>query len=245
MSRFILQIHGYGDSKLSICAAECNAELGVRGIIKAKEAFSLDSLHDLTLHQLIDFKHSYLVAHFIPNHQDLKPQQSLIGLLDEKNQPFATIKDAIMHYFNASEQLSAQLCLASNKQFCAGMLLQRIPTEGGLSEAQNHKETKENDWQTLLLLAKTLSKQELLELQPIDIAQRIFYEYVQAEQVLIYEEKPYFSCTCSYEKAEQSLILLLEEPSEREYFIQQSTQNIAVDCHFCGAIYQVKLANLL
>lgn len=134
-----------------------------------------------------------------------------------------------------SEQLDTRLVLAADDTVAAGLLIQRLPVEGegnlagrrnedaiGLSEAYNR----------IAMLAATLTREELLTLQPQQILHRLFWE----ETVRVFEpQHPRFACTCSRERVQNMLRGL--GPEESLGLIEERGL-VEVGCEFCGLQYR-------
>lgn len=129
---------------------------------------------------------------------------------------------ALEGYFAASEQLPTRLWLAAGDLRSAGMLLQRLPSEGGAAE----------DWERIGMLAQTLTRRELLELPAAQLLYRLFNE----ERVRLFESEPVaFRCTCSRQRVEDTLRALGRTEVE-ETLAEQGA--IEVDCEFCNRSYR-------
>ena len=66
-----------------------------------------------------------------------------------------SIEGCINHYFESSEQLDTKLWLSSEEKSVGGLLIQRVPEEGGRALLED------SNWQTLATLADTITKKEL------------------------------------------------------------------------------------
>ena len=147
-----------------------------------------------------------------------------------------TLADALNVYFLQSEQLPSTFQLLVTPDCVAGFFLQLLPDsrttrEQLVAEGADHTMTelqdREEDWNRINILAATLEASELLNLPPTQLLTRLFHE----EQVSVHLPKPLrFSCTCSREKVENTLITLgLAEVED----ILQVEGKVEVDCEFC------------
>jgi molecular chaperone Hsp33 len=147
-----------------------------------------------------------------------------------------TLADALNVYFLQSEQLPSTFQLLVTPGCVAGFFLQLLPDsrttrEQLVAEGADHTMTglqdREEDWNRINILASTLEVSELLNLPPTQLLTRLFHE----EQVSVHLPKPLrFSCTCSREKVENTLITLgLAEVED----ILQVEGKVEVDCEFC------------
>lgn len=134
-----------------------------------------------------------------------------------------TIAEALQAYFIQSEQLDTRLWLHVGENNTAGLLLQRMPSSDEL-EAE--------DWNRILHLASTVSRDELLDLAGEAVIHRLFHE----EDVRVFEaESIRFFCSCSREKVAGMLRGLGR--SELEDIIQEQGK-VGVNCEFCLQAYE-------
>lgn len=168
-----------------------------------------------------------------------QPYQGVVSLHGDRKEPLQQVSQVLEHYMLQSEQLDTRLVLAADDNVAAGLLIQRLPVEGegnlegaarqrrneddiGLSEAFNH----------IAMLAATLTRDELLTLEPQQILRRLFWE----ETVRVFEpEHPRFACTCSRERVRNMLRGLGREESDG--LIAERGQ-VEVGCEFCGLQYR-------
>jgi molecular chaperone Hsp33 len=143
-----------------------------------------------------------------------------------------SIEGCINHYFDSSEQLDTKLWLSSDVATVAGLLIQRIPDEGG------SRASKPSNWETLSTLAATVTKEELAS----DAGPLLVYK-------LFHELSPrsfdpfsiHFGCSCTRERSSRA-IRALGETEVKQLFAEQPS--VTVDCHFCGRVYQYDQADL-
>ena len=164
-----------------------------------------------------------------------QPYQGVVPLHGDQREPLQQVSQVLEHYMLQSEQLDTRLVLAADDTLAAGLLIQRLPVEGegnlagrrnedaiGLSEAYNR----------IAMLAATLTREELLTLQPQQILHRLFWE----ETVRVFEpQHPRFACTCSRERVQNMLRGL--GPEESLGLIEERGL-VEVGCEFCGLQYR-------
>ena len=75
-----------------------------------------------------------------------------------------------MCYFNQSEQLRTFIHLTNTETRVAGFLIQQMPNEETFEE-------NPDVWETLQILAKTISNEELIDLQSKELLNRLFHEF--------------------------------------------------------------------
>jgi molecular chaperone Hsp33 len=146
------------------------------------------------------------------------------GLVDLNHPDLA---GALENYFQQSEQLPARFVLAANEQHAVGLMLQKVPGEGGHDAKQD-----EDGWPRVEHLTATLGRDELLSTQPEELLYRLYHE----ETVQLFKPRPLaFGCSCSRERVEAMLRSLGREEIEATLEAQQGT--IEVTCEFCARTY--------
>ena len=134
-----------------------------------------------------------------------------------------------------SEQLDTRMVLAANDQMAAGLLIQRLPTEGEGNLAQRRREDDiglSEGFNRIAHLAATLTPQELLSLDADTVLRRLFWE----EPMVRFEPAvPRFSCTCSRERVTH-MLLGLGRPEVDSILAEQG--QVDIGCDFCGQHYR-------
>ena len=211
----IIQIKSAGP--VTMMVAECSSE----GRIRATAQWD-DIDHYTTFSELIG--KGYMAVTVDPKHGER--YQGVIPLES------GSIEGCINHYFDSSEQLDTKLWLSSDATTVAGLLIQRIPDEGG-----SHTSTASN-WETLSTLAATVTKEELAtEAGPL-LIYKLFHELSPRSF------DPFsirFGCSCTRERSSRA-IRALGETEVKQLFAEQPS--VTVDCHFCGRVYQYDQADL-
>ena len=166
-----LQIRG--DGPIHLLVIQATAEGTVRGLAQ----WSRDA-EDLTLPALFG---DAQLAITLESRNSNERYQSLIPLEGD------TLSAALEAYFERSEQLPTRLWLLSDDTSAAGILLQRLPQE----------EVNPEDWQRTSVLLDTLTREELVHLEPEEVLYRLFHE----EDVRLFDAKDIsFHCGCSRER---------------------------------------------
>ncbi|MCD7100061.1 Hsp33 family molecular chaperone HslO [Stenotrophomonas sp. MMGLT7] len=199
--------------------AECTAAGTVRGIVQGGDEAPLPR----DLRQLGE---DALLAITIenPGLDPREPQryQSLVAL------DSTTLGEAFENYFRQSEQLPTRLLLAADGQRATGLLLQKLPGDGGDADG----------WNRACALFDTLGEKELLELPGSRLVHRLFHE--ESPQVL--GGRPLaFGCSCSRERVAAMLQSLGEDEARAA---AAATGAVEVRCEFCGQRYDFPLSEL-
>jgi len=223
----ILQIHGDGPVRLAV--AECNAKLGFRSTIKMSE--TLEPAPGADWKALVNQNNLGRFSVVLdPKIDNQHPYQGIVPLHE------AGVAQALESYMQRSEQLPTRLWLACNGERAAGLLLQKMPHQGGTnkkSDAQSEAATEasDDDWERLITLAQTVTAEDLLNVEAETLLHRLFWQ--EAPKLL--EDKPVqFSCSCSRARVGRMLKTLGAE--EVESILAEQGQ-VDVHCDFCNAAY--------
>ena len=216
----IMQIHG--DGPVQLLVAECDATLRLRATAKLREDAEISE--QAGLQQLVN---AYGEGRFAItlDPADKKPgQQAYQGVVALEGESVATV---IENYMMRSEQLDTRLWLAADDKVARGLLLQKLPDDGGkitpLADA--------DVWNRTVTLASTLNQQELLGTDIMTLLQRLYWE----ETVRVFDPRhPTFHCGCSREKVGNMLKMLGREEIDSAL---ADLGKLDINCDFCGQDY--------
>lgn len=217
----VMQIHGDGPVRLLV--VECDSDLQLRATAKVKEGEQVDD--DARLPQLVNVHgHGRFVITLDPKDK-LPGQQPYQGIVPLDGDSVAIV---IENYMLRSEQLDTKLWLAADSQVSRGLLLQRLPREGGIVAAQSD----EGDaWNRAVALGSTLGHEELLSTDINTLLHRLFWE----ETIRVFEpQHPRFLCACTREKVGSMLKMLGREEVDAAL---ADLESLEIDCDFCGQHY--------
>ncbi|MEY3264004.1 MAG: molecular chaperone Hsp33 [Pseudomonadota bacterium] len=217
----ILQIHG--DGPVQLLVVECDADLKLRAMAKLREDATVED--DATLQQLVNLHGEGRFAITLDPNDKMPGQQAYQGIVALDGDSVATV---IENYMLRSEQLDTRLWLAADDTVSRGLLLQKLPAEGGTGvPVADDNET----WDRSVMLASTLSQNELLSTDIMTLLQRLYWE----ETIRVFEPRhPVFQCSCSRERVGNMLKMLGQ--AEIDSALEELGQ-LAVDCEFCGQHY--------
>jgi molecular chaperone Hsp33 len=218
----ILQMHGDGPVKLLVI--ECDSDLRLRATAKlAPDAVIPDNAN---LKQLVNahgqgrFVITLDPADKLPGQQ---PYQGIVPLDGD------TVAMAIENYMLRSEQLDTKLWLAANEDVARGLLLQKLPRDGGTG---THVVDDLEAWNHAVVLASTLRNEELLSTDINTLLHRLFWE----ETIRVFEPAhPSFHCSCSREKVGKMLIMLGKAEIDGAL---SELGKLSINCDFCGQHYE-------
>jgi len=235
----ILQIHG--DGPVALLVVECEADGSFRGTAKLREGQLCPEDADLNTLVNANGRGRFVVTldprSSSPNRQ---PYQGIVPFEGD------SVAEVLERYMARSEQVPTRLWLAADDSRATGLLLQRLPEEGGksFSPAQQASPagpsaspgvvTTENDtdgWNRMQKLAQTLSRDEMLALSGQSILHRLFWQ----ERLHAFDSRtPRFGCTCSREKVANMLRMLGREEVAS---IVAEKGVVGVRCDFCNTPY--------
>jgi molecular chaperone Hsp33 len=140
------------------------------------------------------------------------------------------VAEVLETYMRNSEQLETRLWLASDSHQCVGLLLQRLPRQGGVLAEQN---TSPNEtWERATLLANTVTYEELLALDTDTLVHRLFWE----EHLVAFQpQNVEWHCPCTRERVAKMLRMLGRAEIAS---ILSEKEKVEVSCNFCGKPYE-------
>lgn len=153
---FTLQCQGDGPVRMLA------SDVSTTGAVRSCAAFDAErlektsvALHDLesresSQNHLAQFLGKGYIAFTVdPASRDLERYQGIVELKG------ASLVDCVQHYFNQSEQISSGIKMAvgirGNQWRAAGIMLQKMPEEGGYSAA-GRSNLEEDDWRRAMIL---------------------------------------------------------------------------------------------
>jgi molecular chaperone Hsp33 len=124
----ILQVFGDGPVKLAV--AEAQPDLSFRAT--AKVVGAVDDAAQLAAMVNLHGKGRCAIT-LDPKDKSggAQPYQGVVGLRGDAGEPLQQLAEVLEHYMLQSEQLDTRLLLAADDQVAAGLLIQRLPVEGG------------------------------------------------------------------------------------------------------------------
>ena len=236
----ILQIQGDGPVKLAV--AEVQPDLSLR----ATATVTGEVAADAPLSQMVNLTNQGRCAITLDPKDRLpgqQPDQGVVPLFDDRREKIEKLSEVIEHYMLQSEQLDTRLVLAANDKVAAGLLIQRLPMQGEANlsggGAIRHDEDEiglNEDYNRIAILASSLKREELLELDADTVLHRLFWEEdLRRFEPLAGAQGPRFACSCSRERVSSMLNSLGRK--EIESILAEQGQ-VEVGCDFCGAQYR-------
>ncbi len=217
----VMQIHGDGPVKLMV--VECDAALKLRATAKLADGAQVTD--GTTLQQLVNRHGEGRFAITLDPADKLPGQQPYQGMVALDGESISTV---IENYMMRSEQLDTKLWLAADLQVARGLLLQKLPDEGGKALSG---EADTDAWNRAVMLASTISHDELLSTDIMTLMQRLYWE----ETLRVFEPlHPAFRCSCSREKVGNMLKMLGKAEIDDAL---ADLGKLEINCDFCGRHY--------
>jgi molecular chaperone Hsp33 len=198
---------------LRMLFAECTDHGRLRGLARWNEPLP----EPLALNALPDASMAITIG-------NVERGQRYQGLVELQH---ASVAESLESYFIQSEQLPARILLAANDKHAVGLMLQKMPDEGGHHAAQD-----EDAWNRIVHLTATLGAEELLAAAPEQLLYRLYHE----ESLRLFEPRSLaFGCSCSRERVTGMLRSLGRD--EVEAALAARGDEIEVICEFCAQRY--------
>ena len=199
-------LQAQGDGAFKTLVAQSTHDQKLRGLIRSHDFVPAGSLETM-------FGTGRLVLTIEPD--NAQPYQGIVGLEGDN------LATALQSYFQQSEQLNTRLWLFANETQAVGLLLQELPS----------KNTDENEWERIEILADTITEQELLSWD----CEQLLFNLFNEDEIRIFDAEPVkFECSCSRPRIERTLRALGKEELES---ILEEQGSIEVGCEFCGEHY--------
>jgi molecular chaperone Hsp33 len=221
----VLSLQLQGDGPVHLLLAQCTSGLGVRGLARYAEPDPVDKATNF-----IEMLGSGNLSVTLETDDQSQRYQGIVPITGPG------LADSLQLYFANSEQLPTRLWLFANGERACGMLLQRLPREGGTGGSESGSVPQDDAeiddaWRRLQLIGDTLTAQELLTLADTEILHRLFHE----DDLRLYEASPvFFRCRCSRERV-GGMLQGLGESETRSVLAERG--EVEVRCDFCNRAY--------
>jgi len=208
--RLSLQLQG--GTALKLLYVESTSDGDLRGIARfADEDFSAD---------FADAASGAVLAITLEPHRGER-YQGIVPLLGDN------LAETLEGYFAQSEQLPTRLLLAGDGSHAAGLLLQRLPTEGGSAQVVDP-----DGWNRALHLLGTVAPTELLNTSSELLLHRLFHDVGQISR----DPLPlHVRCRCSRDKVADVLRRIGRDDA---FAATHEHGHAQIVCEFCGRTYR-------
>ncbi|PMS33960.1 molecular chaperone Hsp33 [Trinickia symbiotica] len=228
----IMQI--FGDGPIKMLVVQCSSALAMRATAKFSDDLAIEGIaaEPPPFAELLNASgHGRCVITLDP--REKRPgQQAYQGIvpLNGSDGPLQSIAQVLEHYMHHSEQLDTRLWLASNDERAVGMLLQKLPGDGGI--VPHAGEHDADTWERVCVLGGTLSQDELLKEEPQTLFKRLFWQ----ENVQHFAPvAAHFECSCSREKV-GSMLKMLGRGEVESVLDEQG--HVEIHCEYCNQRYE-------
>jgi molecular chaperone Hsp33 len=210
-----LSLQMQGGEALQLLYVECTSDGDLRGIARAAEA-EFDWARGFAA-----AANGAVLAITLEPYQKSERYQGIVALSGD------SLAETLEGYFEQSEQLPTRLLLAGDGEQACGILLQRLPSEGGI-----HNEIDPDAWNRVLHLINTVRPDELLSTPSAELIHRLFHD----QQRLDADPVPlHVRCRCSREKVADVLRRIGQDEAAAA---AENVGHAEIVCEFCGKIYQ-------
>lgn len=231
-----VQAKGAGEGPVRFTVVDVKANGDMRGYAELADdaeeqlAKMKANQEDLKLADLLG-KQGYFAITMTPSTHS-QQYQGIVALDSED------LSQALTDYFTQSEQIHVSIKVAVGKiaskgkakWYASGMMVQRMPKEGGKKGDKVRINEEEENWNRAKVLMNTVKNEELLNpmLAPQTLLIRLFNE----DGVWVYEPKQLqVNCSCSRERVEDVLSTFPVEDIED---MRNDEGVISVNCQFCN-----------
>lgn len=219
----VLSLQLQGDGPVPLLLAQCTSGLGVRGLARVREGAGVAENSQASISELIGTGNLTVT---LESDDGAQRYQGIVPVTGE------SLAESLQLYFENSEQLPTRLWLYADENGVSGMLLQRLPGDGGAASAgADDAAAVEDAWRRVQLIGATLTSAELDSLSDQEILRRLFHE----DDVRLYEPSPvFFRCRCSRERV-SGMLQGLGEKESRSVLVERGA--VEVRCDFCNRAY--------
>lgn len=219
----VLQIHG--DGPVALFVVECDAQGVFRSTVKLRDDAQLQDAD-----RLIDLVNRHGRGRFAvtldpgPNAVNRQPYQGIVPFEGD------SVASVLESYMTRSEQVPTRIWLACDGQRATGLLLQHLARDGGksgMSPAQS-----EENWQRMVMLASTITREELITLPSTQVLRRLFW---QEDVAPMQSSQCRFACRCNREKV-AAMLRMLGKPEIDD--ILQERGSVEIHCEYCNQRYE-------
>lgn len=216
----ILQIHG--DGPVALYVVECPADGSFRATVRMRDGVDPSATipAETPLSALVNVNGGGRFAVTLePRERGQPVTQGIVPFEGE------SVAQVLENYMARSEQIPTRLWLAANATQAGGVLIQRLPTQGGLPVEDA------DGWPRMQHLGDTITAAELVSVTPQELLHRLFWQESKDEG----DVRPLrFACRCSRERVGGMLKMLGEAEVES---ILTERETVEVRCDFCNQAY--------
>lgn len=218
----LLQLQGNGAVKLIV--VECRQDLSMRATVKLRREPKQD---ETDIQALLNHDGQGRFSVILNPPKDNPGRQPYQGVVPLTGQ---TVAQILQDYMRQSEQLDTKIWLAASDKRVAGLLLQRMPFEGGHATAPLSQ--LQQSWEHAQALCETVKAEELLDTDSQTLLHRLFWE-----TPVVGLETAAITWQCGCTRARVASMLRSLGQSEIDSIIAEQGQ-VEVICDFCATPYR-------
>jgi len=221
----VLSLQLQGDGPVHLLLAQCTSSLGVRGLARYRERHEAARTGATGTGAAAtgDLIGAGNLTVTLETDDGAQRYQGIVPITGDR------LADSLQQYFENSEQLPTRLWLYADGEGASGMLLQRLPADGG--GASTAPAAVDDAWRRVQLIGDTLTSEELRTLADAEILHRLFNE----DDLRLFEPSPvYFRCRCSRERV-GGMLQGLGETETRSVLAERG--EVEVRCDFCNRAF--------
>ncbi|MCD8503521.1 MAG: Hsp33 family molecular chaperone HslO [Burkholderiaceae bacterium] len=218
----LLQLQGNGVVKLIV--VECRQDLSIRATIKLNHE---PHANESGLQALLNADGQGRFSVILNPPRDTPGRQPYQGIVPLTSN---TVAEVLQDYMLQSEQLQTRIWLATSDKRLGGLLLQRMPHDGGHTTAS--AESHSDSWGHANALCDTIDSNELVQLDSDTLLHRLFWE---TPVIGLESASVTWRCGCNRERVAAMLRSLGKQ--EVEDIVAEQGQ-VEVTCEFCATPYR-------
>ena len=236
----VLQIFGDGPVHLMVVESNSGSNLGgsFRATAKLRESANAGNISpSATFTDLVNPSGTGRFVMTLDPRIKLPGQQTYQAIVPLEGN---SVGEILSGYMARSEQVPTRLWLSASVERASGLLLQKLPDEGGtitLSQVDAHAKLGAESWERLQQLAQTVTHTELLETETETLLHRLFWQ----ERMRNLDHRACrFACSCSREKV-GNMLRTLGAAEIQDILTERET--VQVNCDYCNEHYEFNAAS--
>ncbi len=218
----LLQLQGNGAVKLIV--VECRHDMSLRATIKLNHSPEDDQAGLQSLLNADGQGRFSVILNPPRDNPGRQPYQGIVPLSSD------TVAEVLEDYMRQSEQLETRIWLAAATTRVGGLLLQRMPHDGGTAVASS--QALAASWEHAQALCDTIEARELVDLDSEVLLHRLFWE-----TPVIGLERASLSWRCGCDRDRVAAMLRSLGQQEVDDIIAEQGQ-VEVTCEFCATPYR-------
>lgn len=215
-----LQLQGKG--LVTLLVAQCTHDFKVRGMVRHDPVVSMEGGAEAGFHSLTGDGQIVVTVEATDRASSYQGVVPITG---------HSLAESLEAYFVQSEQLPTRVALATTAGIVGGMLVQRLPAEGG-KQAAADPAAVESAWMSADHAMAALTREEIIA---DDIESRLVRMFGADEVRVFGGHEVKFECRCSRERV-ASVLRSLGAEEVRSVIAEQGT--CTVTCEFCQKPYR-------